>query len=93
MASLLAPAAPAQLQLIRKNGDVLPLTAIQDSKSKVRGEVLVKGEVLEETYRAAIHRWNEAYIIKAVRFYILYISSILTCYCSQSSSSANPKRT
>jgi hypothetical protein len=52
MASLEVPAASAP-QIIRKNGKVLLLTAIQDLKSKVKSEVLVKGE---DAYRAAIHR-------------------------------------
>jgi hypothetical protein len=65
MASLEVPAASAP-QIIRKNGEVLPLTAIQDLKSKVKSGVLVKGEASEDAYQAAIHRWNEAYIMEAV---------------------------
>ena len=65
MASLEVPAASAP-PIIRKNGEVLPVTAIQDLKSKVKSEVLVKGEASEDAYRAAIHRWNEAYITEAV---------------------------
>jgi hypothetical protein len=69
MASLHVPVSPAQPQIIRKNGEMLPLTAVQDLKSKVKGEVLVKGEASEEIYRTAIHRWNEAYITEAVCFH------------------------
>jgi len=65
MASLEISAASAP-QIIRKNGEVLPLTAIQDLKSKVKSEVLVKGEASEDAYWVAIHRWNEAYITEAV---------------------------
>jgi hypothetical protein len=53
--------------VLRKNGEVLPLTAIQDLKATIKGNVLVKGEASEEDYRVAIHRFNEAYITEAVR--------------------------
>ena len=72
MASLRLPAGSVEPQVIRNNEELLPLTAIQDLKSQVKGEVLVKGEVPEDAYRAAIHRWNEAYITEAVSFHILY---------------------
>lgn len=78
MASLQVLAGSVEPQVIRKNGELLPLTAIQDLKSQVKGEVLVKGEVPDDAYRAAIHRWNEAYITEAGSFHILYKSGILT---------------
>ena len=40
--------------------------AIRELKSQVKGEVIVKGEVSELNYKAAIHRWNEAFIQEAV---------------------------
>jgi hypothetical protein len=69
MASLYVPVLSAQPQIIRKNGEVLSLKAVQDLKSKVKGEVLVKGEASKGIYRTAIHRWNEAYITEAVCFH------------------------
>lgn len=71
MASLQVPPASAQPQIVRQNGEVLPPTAISDLKSKVKSEVLVKGEATEDAYRAAIHRWNEAFITEAVSYSIV----------------------
>jgi hypothetical protein len=52
MASLQVPVLSAKPQVIRKTGELLPLTS-------------------EDAYRAAIHRWNEAFIKEAVMFHIL----------------------
>ena len=52
--------------ITRKNGESLPDKAVQDLKANIAGEVLVRGEAPEETYRSAVHRWNEAYIEEAV---------------------------
>jgi len=92
MASLQVPTASVEPQFFLKNGELLPLHAIKDLKSLLKCEVLVKGEVPEDAYRAAIHRWNEAYITEAVCFHTLYKSDILTCQCSQLSCSVNQKR-
>jgi hypothetical protein len=93
MASLQVPAASAQPRILRKNGEPLPHEAIEDLKSVLKCEILIKGEVPEEAYRAAIHRWNEANIREAVCFHTRRKTAILTCQCSQSSSSVNQKGT
>lgn len=93
MASLQVPAASAQTKILLKNGEPLPPEAIEDLKSVLKCEILIKGEVPEEAYRAAIHRWNEAYITEAVNFHTRYKSAMLTCQCSLSSCSANLKGT
>jgi len=54
------------VQLIAKNGDLLPATAVEELKTSLKCEVLLKGEAPEDTYRAAIDRFNQAVIEEAV---------------------------
>jgi hypothetical protein len=55
------------IKILRRNGEVLPETAIKALKAAVRGEVLFKGKAEEEAYRAAIDRFNKGGIREAVR--------------------------
>lgn len=55
------------IKIVRKNGEVLPETAIKELKAVVKGEVLLKGEATREVYRAAIDRFNKSRIQEAVR--------------------------
>jgi hypothetical protein len=55
------------INIVRRNGEALPETAIKELKAAVKGEVLFKGEAEEEVYRAAIDRFNKGGIQEAVR--------------------------
>ena len=55
------------IQIVRRNGEVLPESAIKELKAAVKCEVLFKGETEEEVYRAAIDRFNKGGIQEAVR--------------------------
>ena len=53
-------------KIFNRKKQVLPAAAIQELKTAVHGEVLIKGEPPDEIYRAAINRWNKAWIQEAV---------------------------
>lgn len=55
-----------------RNGVAIPLTAIEELKTSLTGNVVVKGEAAEDVYHQAIHRWNESFIEEAVRSSTLY---------------------
>ena len=54
------------LNIVRRNGELLPEKAITDLRSAVTGEVIFHGEVSEEAYLAAIDRFNKGHIQEAV---------------------------
>lgn len=53
------------ISVLNKKGEILPQAAIKELKA-FKSELVIKGEASEEVYRAAIHRWNEAYIEESV---------------------------
>jgi hypothetical protein len=55
-----------EIQILSRNKQLLPETAIQEVKGAVQGEVLIRGEAPDEVYRAAIDRWNKAWVQEAV---------------------------
>lgn len=57
-----------KINIVSRNGIVLSEAAIQQIKSSVKGEVIVKGEAAEDVYRNAIDRFNKAGIKEAVSF-------------------------
>jgi len=55
------------IHIVRRNGEVLSDAAIKELKSSVKGDIVFKGGVEEDVYRAAIDRVNKAFIQEAVR--------------------------
>lgn len=55
------------IKILSRKKELLPETAIQELKVAVKGEVLIKGEAPDEAYRAALDRWNKAWIQEAVK--------------------------
>jgi hypothetical protein len=55
-----------EIRIISRNGEVLPATAIEELKTSLKCQTLLKGEAPEEIYRAAIDRFNKAIIDEAV---------------------------
>ena len=55
-----------EIHILRKNGDILSQGAIKELKSSIKGQVIIKGEGPDDTYRAAIDRFNKACISEAV---------------------------
>ena len=55
-----------EVKIINRRKQILHAAAIQELKTAVQGEVLIKGEAPDEVYRAAIDRWNKACIQEAV---------------------------
>lgn len=55
------------IQIFRRNKELLPDSAIKDLKSSIKGEVIVKGEAADDIYRDAIDRWNKVWVQEAVR--------------------------
>lgn len=52
--------------ILRKNGEILPESAIEELISDVGCRVVVKGRVEDEQYKEAIDRWNQTGIKEAV---------------------------
>ena len=63
-----------------RNGLIIPRAAIEGLKSTIQGDVLIRGEANEEVYRQSIYRWNENFIVEAVRDSILHPFWSL-CFC------------
>ncbi len=57
-----------EIKILSRKQQLLPETAIQELKAAVRGEVIIKGEAPDEVYRAALDRWNKAWIQEAVSY-------------------------
>lgn len=55
-----------EIQIVGRNGEVLSATAVDELKTAFKCETLLRGEAPEETYRAAIERFNKAVIEEAV---------------------------
>jgi hypothetical protein len=58
------------IKLLNRKQQLLPESAIQELKAVVKGEVIVRGHAPEDVYRAAIDRWNKAWIQEAVSFHL-----------------------
>jgi hypothetical protein len=56
------------IKIFSRKQQPLPDVAIQELKATVHGEVIIKGEAPEEVYRAALDRWNKAWIQEAVGY-------------------------
>lgn len=54
------------IKVLNRKRQLLPESAIQELKAAVKGEVIIRGDAPEEVYRAAIDRWNKAWIQEAV---------------------------
>jgi FAD/FMN-containing dehydrogenase len=54
------------IKILDRKQQLLPEIAIQELKLSVKGEVIVKGEAPDDVYRAALDRWNKAWIQEAV---------------------------
>lgn len=50
----------------RSDGSNLTKGDLQSLKDSIKGKVIIKGEVDDAEYKAAVHRWNEAYSKEAV---------------------------
>jgi len=57
----------SSINIVSRNGKVLPQVAVQELKSAVKGKALFKGEAADDVYRDAIDRFNKAWIDEAVR--------------------------
>jgi hypothetical protein len=55
------------INIVSKSGEKLPESAFAELRSRVKGEVVIKGEAEEDVFRAAIDRYNKASISEAVR--------------------------
>lgn len=56
----------ANINIVNKSGEKLPESAFADLTTSVKGQVVIKGEAEEDVYRAAIDRYNKAFIAEAV---------------------------
>jgi hypothetical protein len=56
------------IKILDRKQHLLPESAIQELKAAVKGEVVIKGEASDEVYRAALDRWNKAWIQEAVSY-------------------------
>jgi hypothetical protein len=56
------------IKILNRKQQLLPESAIQELKAAVKGEVIIRGDAPEKVYRAAIDRWNKAWIQEAVSF-------------------------
>jgi hypothetical protein len=52
--------------VLRKNGEILPESAIEELHGGVECRVVVKGRAKEDEYKGAIDRWNQTGIGEAV---------------------------
>ncbi len=52
--------------ILRKNGEILSETAIEELTGAVNCKVVVRGRAEEEEYKEAIERWNQTGIKEAV---------------------------
>lgn len=59
----------SKIQIFSRKGAVLEASILEQIKSSVAGEVVIKGEAAEEVYRAAIDRFNKAGVAEAVSAY------------------------
>ena len=58
------------IKLLNRTQQILPENAIRELKAAVEGEVIVRGEAPEEVYRAALDRWNKAWIQEAASLHL-----------------------
>jgi hypothetical protein len=82
------------INILNRKQQLLPKTAIQELRAAVKGEVILGGEAPDEMYRAAIDRWNKAWIQEAVRYVPDFCASALGHWLSfrLSSYSARPTK-
>jgi hypothetical protein len=55
-----------EIKIVSRKGEVLSIATIQELKDAVKCKVMLKGEADEELYRAAIDRYNKAWVAEAV---------------------------
>jgi hypothetical protein len=58
-----------EITITSRKGDLLTQEAVKELKNAVNCGVVIKGEADEERYRAAIDRFNKAWIAEAVCLY------------------------
>jgi len=56
------------IKILSRKQQLLPEAAFQELKGAVQGEVIIKGKAPDDVYRAALDRWNKAWIQEAVSY-------------------------
>ena len=56
------------IKVFSRKQQLLPEAAFQELKGAVQGEVIIKGKAPDDVYRAALDRWNKAWIQEAVSY-------------------------
>lgn len=66
------------IKILSKKGHVIPIASIQEFKGSFDCDVVIKDETSEEIYRAAIDRWNKAFVAEAVSLFTISHSMMIT---------------